>query len=642
MSTIFGLYFQDQRRVQEADAEKMSAIMNHWTADDAGLLIESNFMLGHLMLHNTPESLTEKLPLRYEQYWITADARIDNRDEIIKLLTGFRQISDESPDSSLILFLYIQFGRNCLDYLIGDFAFVIWDQSQNELFCARDQMGIKPFFYYSKDKVFVFSSEVKGILAVEFVDKSLNKDFILRMIGESDSSPEATFYENIQVVLPGHYLIISPARIEKIKYWNLQIPPLLKLNSIGEYIEAFREQLDIAVKCRLRTVFPISSELSGGLDSSGITSLAAGLIDDKSRLYTFSNVLPVGKNGLKEYDDEEVYIDEVIRFCKIQNPVKVSQSGWKSVFEPHALELFVNSGVGTYSAYWQEPLRRIMEEKGIRVTLSGFGGDELITNKGDFYFFEYLSEGEYAAFLKTCIEKGKYMLPFKMLIRYLTPKKIFQNFNRDEREKFKRNSYLLDEEFEKKLISEDSQPSKINSRSYKEFLAGKFEIYNSFQRFQSESSYSIMHRLEPRFPFADIRLLSFFLSLPTSIIGNPFMNRYMYRMSMEGILPEMVRLRNDKTRAPAGAFFWRENRINASVLMDWVNNIRIPESDSYLKKINFKKIQLGSDPENEDNLKNGFFIPKRPFKIECLINYFLSEDFANSKIIDLKYSKSTI
>jgi len=630
MSTIFGLYHQDRLTVNEETADKMSATMNHWNADDTGLLMESNIMMGHLMLYNTPESFTEKLPLQYEQYWITADARIDNRDEIIQLLKEFIQISTESPDSSLILFLYIKFGKGCLDYLIGDFAFAIWDKSRNELFCARDQIGIKPFFYYTKDKVFAFASEVKGILAVESIDKSLNKDFILRIIGESASPPTATFYENIQILLPAHYLVISPESVKIHKYWSLKIPPLLKLNSPGEYIEAFREQLDIAVNCRLRTVFPISAELSGGLDSSGITALAARLIHDKSRLYTFSNVMPTDKNGFKEYDDEEIYIDEVIRFCKIQNPVKVSHSGWKSIFEPHELELFVNNGVGSYSAFWQEPIRRIMEEKGIRVTLSGFGGDEVITNKGDYYYYDFLYESEFAAFVKASFKKDNYTLPLKMLLRYFTPDGILQKLNRDQRGKFIRNSYLLDEDFEKKLISEDHQPSKVSNRRYKEFLATKFLVYNTFQRFQSESSFSIMHKLEPRYPFADIRLLSFFLSIPTALLGDQKMNRYMYRRSMEGILPEQVRLRNDKTRAPAGAFIMREDRINAKALMDWINGINDHNSVQYLNKINLQKVLNGYDPQNPDNYQNQLFKPKRPFKIECLINFFLEKEKNNS------------
>jgi asparagine synthase (glutamine-hydrolysing) len=620
MSTIFGLFLQDQRKIQEVVAEKMTTGMNHWKADEAGFLMENNLMMGHLMLHNTPESFAEKLPLRYEHFWITADARIDNREKIIQLLKEFRQISSESPDSSLILFLYIKFGKSCLDFITGDFAFAIWDPKKSELFCARDQMGIKPLFYYAKDKVFAFASEVKGILAVESVDKSLNKDFILRLIGDSFTPPAATFYENIQVLLPGHYLVIDQESVTKRKYWTLLIPPLLKLNSAGEYIEAFREELDIAVKCRMRTVFPIAAELSGGLDSSGITALAARLISDKSRLHTFSNVMPKDDNGIKEYDDEEIYIDEVIRFCKIQNSVKVSHSGWRSIFEPFELELFVNSGVTSYSAIWQEPLRRIMEEKGIRVTLSGFGGDEVITNKGDYYYFDYLYEGEYAAFVKTSFQKDKYTLPLKMFLRYLTPKIILQKINRDHRVKFKRNSYLLDDEFEEKLIAEDDRDSKINSRRYKVALAGKFEFYSTFQRFQSESSYSIMHKLEPRYPYADIRLISFFLSLPTFIIGNPFMNRYMYRRSMDGILPEIVRTRNDKTRAAAGTFILSENRLNSNELMDWINSITVKESDIYLKKINLKKMVLGYDPTNQENFQNQLFIPKRPFQIECLVN----------------------
>lgn len=622
MSTIFGLYLQDKKEVYQHTADKMMAVMNHWNADDSGFLLESNLLMGNLMLHNTPESLYEKLPLKYEQYWITSDARIDNRSEIIQVLKEFRHISEKSPDSTLILFLYIKFGKNCVDHIIGDFAFSIWNSEKSEIFCARDQMGVKPFFYYSEDYVFAFASEVKGILAVDGVNATLNHEFILRLIGDSATQPTDTFHQNIHILMPGHYMIVRPDNITIHKYWNLTIPPLLKLASPDDYIEAFKDQMDIAVKCRLRSVFPIASELSGGLDSSGITALAARLIDDKNRLYSFSYTMPSDENGYKEYDDEEIYIDEVIRFCAIQNPVKVNRSDWNSILEPHELEFFVNSGVGSYSAYWQEPLRRIMQEKSIRVTLSGFGGDELITNKGDYYFIDFLYEKEYADFVFASFKKGNYSLPLKMLLRYLAPAKVYEILNKDHRLKTKRNSFLLDYEFENKLITEDNQLSKISSRRYKEFLATKYEVFNTFLRFQSESSFSIMHKLEPRFPFIDIRLTSFFLSLPTSVIGHPFINRYMYRKSMEGIIPDLVRLRNDKTRAAAGVFMLKENRLNAKALMDWINKIDVPVSDNYLNKINLMKLSSGYDPENAENILNKKFIPQRPFKIECLVKYF--------------------
>ena len=132
-----------------------------------GQFTETGLFLGHLMLHNTPESLQEKMPLAVDDLVITADCRIDNRSDILKLLLDFSQISANSPDSVLILMLYKKFGFNCLNFIIGDFVFVIYDKLKNIIFCARDHLGVKPFYYYLDKNMFAFASEKKGILSLQ-------------------------------------------------------------------------------------------------------------------------------------------------------------------------------------------------------------------------------------------------------------------------------------------------------------------------------------------------------------------------------------------------------------------------------------------------------------------------------------------
>ena len=234
------------------------------------------------------------------------------------------------------------------------------------------------------------------------------------------------------------------------------------------------------------------------------------------------------KKGIKEAVDEEFFIDEVNKFLGIKNQVKVTESGRRHFLDFQEQELFVNSGVDVYSAYWQEPLRRKMEEKGIRVSLSGFLGDEGITNQGKYYFFEFLAEGKYYDFLKVAIQKGYYSLPPKMLLRALMPSPLKKMVNKDYKKVFKRISYLLDTDFEAKLIAEDNKLTKIHTRNYKYKIIDLVTRQYPFQRIQSESLFGIMHKLEPRYPFADIRMLSFFLSVPAHIIGNPDVSRFLY------------------------------------------------------------------------------------------------------------------
>ena len=164
MSTIFGIYNKSEEPIQNETVSNVMTVMNHWNADCTGIFIDGSKALGHLMLHNTPESINEKLPLTIGNYTITSDARIDNRQDIFNQLGKGQQLNQATPDSVLILLLYMKYGKGCLNYLVGDFCFAIYDRINNSLFCARDHIGIKPFFYYDKNKQFVFASKKKEYL----------------------------------------------------------------------------------------------------------------------------------------------------------------------------------------------------------------------------------------------------------------------------------------------------------------------------------------------------------------------------------------------------------------------------------------------------------------------------------------------
>lgn len=621
MSTIYGLYYSDRQPVDTADIASMQSAMMHWPPDDLGQFTETGLCLGHLMLHNTPESLHEKMPLVVDDLVITADCRIDNRSDIIKLLKDFSQISASSPDSVLILMLYKKFGFNCLNFIIGDFVFVIYDRGKNIVFCARDHLGVKPFYYYLDKNMFAFASEKKGILSLGKVNKDINELFVYQVMANIEPALSQTCYKNIFALSPGHQIIIENGIPKVSSYWQLTLPPLLKYKKEEDYIEAFRFEMSRAVECRLRTAFPVSVELSGGLDSSGIAGFAARLIQDKNMLITFSNVLPVNEKGEKEYADEENYIDEIIAFNQIRHVVKNRGSDWADFLEPHNIALFVNSGVDAYNAFWQEPLRNKMADKGIRVTLSGFPGDEAITNSGSFYFHDLLVEGEFLEFLKVSFRKGQYLLPFKKMLSLFLPANIKRKINDVRPGRLSRNSYLLDVELDKFLEREISKNHDFPPGSYKDYIRQKVTRKHTTLRMQSETSFGIRHRIEPRYPLADIRFLNFFLSLPSAMIGHPDISRYMYRRSMKGIIPENIRWRNEKTGAPF-IYFWSESHIDAQKFHEWAKNIENKQPVGVLEKLNISKLLKGYDPEYTGNYKDGKFIPSHPFEIELIMQFF--------------------
>jgi asparagine synthase (glutamine-hydrolysing) len=155
----------------------MVDILAHRGPDGAGAWSEESVGLGHRMLHTTPESLNEKLSLVDDRRGLvlTADARLDNRDELITALGFGGRPCEELTDSELILGAYKRWGERCPERLLGDFAFAIWDRRRQELFCARDHIGVKPFYYHRAGKLFVFASEIKALLCVPEVPRRLNE-----------------------------------------------------------------------------------------------------------------------------------------------------------------------------------------------------------------------------------------------------------------------------------------------------------------------------------------------------------------------------------------------------------------------------------------------------------------------------------
>ena len=268
MSGIAGIFSRSGQPVDATVLERMVALLSHRGPDGSGCWHEAQAGLGHRMLWTTPESLNEKQPWSELDCTIAADARLDNRAELIrKLALDFRS-EDDCPDSRLILLAYAMWGKECAKYLLGDFAFAIWDARTQEFFCARDPIGVKPFYYFLTEKQFGFASEMKAILATPQVPKRLNEEWLLAFFvpGAADLDKTSTFFQDIQRLPPAHSLVVSSRSYSLSCYWALDPDREIRLKSDQEYAEAFRECFTEAVRSRLRSAYLVGSTLSGGLD----------------------------------------------------------------------------------------------------------------------------------------------------------------------------------------------------------------------------------------------------------------------------------------------------------------------------------------------------------------------------------------
>jgi len=533
----------------------MESRLKHWVPDDTGKWVKGQAGLGSLMFYNTPESLNEELPFNKNSLTITADARIDNRDEIEVLLN--LESNNALPDSTLILMLYEKYSNDCVKHIIGDFAFAIWDEKAKKLFCARDHIGIKPFFYYSDENFFAFASELKGLLHIPGLNRALNMQFLYNsMFRNSEQYDRDTLYKYILRLEPAHTLTfdLKDSKVYTERYWDMDAVTEIHFENRDDYYEAFRKEFERAVKCRLRTAYPIGIELSGGMDSSGIAGMASSLLKPEGReLIAISNTIPRHiTEGEALEKSERKFIDAVINFNGIKRSVITVSDQPAHPFEDIDLMLYVNDGPDTWQQQWQIPIRKSAQKEGVRTLLSGFPGDEMVTYRGKYYFLDYLDKKQY---LKYLFAKRKFqgfrrldpLIPYDIRYRLHILKDRLGIYNKHTRNARKIYNIPAENIKAKGDINWRNLLVKEQFKSYRHYQKWRFLRYHLPARMESETRFGLYFGLEPRFPMADIRLTQFYLSLPNYLKYEGALHRTAYRKALKDYLPQEVLERDNKT-----------------------------------------------------------------------------------------------
>lgn len=556
MSAITGIFYRDGRNVDLKSIELMNDRLSHRGVDGSRVWVEGSVALGHLMLHTTSESLYEKLPFEdvNSDLVITADARIDNRKELSKELNIEDKV--DVPDSFFILKAYEMWGEKSPEHLLGDFAFSIWDKNKEKLFCARDYMGVKPFYYYLSDKLFIFATEMKALFSIQEVPNEINELKVAFHLKIISTDKKFTFYKDIFPLTSAHSLSIGKNIVDKRKYWKLDPESQIIMDSDEEYIEKFRQIFAEAVNCRLRSAFPIGFELSGGMDSSSIVCMAKKITDEKNSqvdINTFSMIF----DDFPEVDERH-YIHKVIEKGGI-NPCFIP-SDRTSPLENIGTIIF-NQDQPFYTPnmtiLWN--MHQKMEDNNIRVLLSGNGGDEVISH-GDNYIQELATSKQWKKLIREVTGYRKradeniinlllkeVFIPLAPVSMKTSIKNILISLNI---KKFENEDIdVLDEEFIRSLDCEDylkeiNKESTIEladtARKYHHFIIDKSShqyILEMIDRIASNFS------IEPRYPFFDKRLIEFCYAIPDEMKFRYGWDRYIQRVALKDILPTEIQWR---------------------------------------------------------------------------------------------------
>jgi asparagine synthase (glutamine-hydrolysing) len=561
MSAIVGIQQFNSQAIDPADLQKMVDILAHRGSDGSRIWCEGAIGLGHRMLWSTPESLLENMPwIDDRQQVITADVRLDNREELISALALDHCPAEKITDSQIILAAYSEWKEQCVEKLLGDFAFAIWDSQAQSLFCARDHFGVKPFFYYAAADRFVFASEIKALLAVG-VPKQLNEtrvgDFLTSLFDDTC----ITFYQDILRLPPAHTLTVSATGIRLQRYWQLDPNREIRYATEQEYADRFRELFTEAVRCRLRSAFPVGSFLSGGLDSSSIACVAEKLFAEagKGALPTFSAVFEqvpecdersfqnaVLAQG--NFDPHYFHADQAGPMNNVENML------WHQDEPFFAGNLFLTAG-----------LYNVAQKQGVRVTLDGFDGDSTVSH-GVGHLRELALTGQWLKlwdeawgkaqnsdrsvwqilrpYIWNCTplgRLGKRIWRLFPISRPAAPAEtpLWNNLNPE----FVQRTGLAQRHQDWRKPSCDRERDKHYQTLTWGLVPYALEMIDRA---------AAAAQIEPRFPFWDKRLVEFCLALPPEQKLHHGWGRWVMRQAMANILPEAVQWRVGKTIMSAG------------------------------------------------------------------------------------------
>lgn len=573
---------------------RMSKELTHRGPDDGRVYLDRKSTphvgLGHRRLKIIDLSSMGAQPMSNEDgsVWLILNGEIYNYPELRSGLEEKGHTFKSHSDTEVVVHLYEEYGKDCVAFLRGMFAFAIWDQNNRQVFLARDRIGKKPLVYYSKNGVFCFASEFSSLLASGLVKKTINPEAMHYYLTFGYIPAPLTIYRDVWKLPPAHILTMKDNQLSIEQYWELDYSKKIKISeedASGELLRLLRE----STKIRLYSDVPIGAFLSGGIDSSAIVALMSQV--STSKVKTFSI-------GFKEQDYSE------LKFAKIIAE-KFGTEHHEFVVEPKALDILPllverygepyadSSCIPTY--YVASQTRNF-----VTVALNGDGGDESFAGY-ERYQGMLLAESynKLPSAVKNAMNSISKHLPFSN-----NPKNRLRNIKRfmeaaplSTQERYLRwvgifNRDLLNslytDEFKKLVINYDPldylRPylnASLKLSLIDKLLSADVHTYLPNDLLVKADIACMANSLEGRSPFLDHKFMEYAASLPSGYKMKYLIKKYLLKKSIRDLVPkENVYRRKMGFGMPIGKWFRNDLK---SYLID---NIL---SDSAVNRAYFKK-----------------------------------------------------
>ncbi|QXD16158.1 lasso peptide isopeptide bond-forming cyclase [Rhodocaloribacter litoris] len=582
MSGIAGIWHLDGKPVASDELRRMTAAIAHRGPDGTGVWTEGPVGMGQLLFRTVPEAPGEAQPLISDdgQIVLVFDGRIDNRADLLRTL-ALPDAYREAPDEAFVLAAYRRWGAKAPEHLLGDFAFAVWDAREQRMLLARDHFGLRPLYYVHRPgEVLAFASEIKALRALGLVSESPNErkiaEFLLIPV---QVTPEMTFFRDAKAVPPAHTVLVPREGVSRAEmYWALDPEREVRYNRDEDYIERFKELFDEAVRCRLRSITPVGSMLSGGLDSTSVACTAARQLQEagKGPLHTYSAVF----DSIPACN-ERPYIEAALRmYPEAMRPHFYAADQGSPLAHNEELTWYLERPNEGINAYLSWDLHHQAREQGVRVVLDGFDGDTTVSH-GDGIFYELLWQYRWVRLWKevraTVLNMGgkerharrafvKWMKEFAYGHPWMSP----MLRRRRQRNQTKYGTALafsslgttwagtawqsyFDADFLGRMapylaeVPESAEYPTERARHHAKLVRPIMSYGARLIEAQAAAA-----GIEVRMPFFDVRLVAYCLALPADLKRRDGLGRWVMRRALEGVLPAEVQWRRDKANLAPG------------------------------------------------------------------------------------------
>lgn len=468
---------------------------------------------------------------------VAGDIRLDNRSMCLNLLNTAAESESES-DYTLIARLYAQYDDAFLDKIDGDFSFVIFDLNDNSLLCVRDVVGAKPFYYHCSNNILYFSTTAAAFCHLDRLVMKPNLSWVTNYLLGLPSAEDETAFSEVLRLPPAHLLYATKKTTEIKKYFSFSTSSHKEFEYNDKWIKNYRAVLDQSVKSRLNSSFFIGAETTGGLDSSTIVALASHFLPhDIEDFHTF---------GYVENKEEPEHVLLTSQYRGIVNNHILSLVNTHRQ-RTHDLNKEIEligypSEFYTVSAF--SGFYRLCRQLGIQTLLSGYGGDEVVTNyPGKLLAIELLDAGQFVLSYKSTPGHG--ITKFLRFIKIFAQKVIKYDGRKNEKnyKNNKKSDAIVKEDVFDDVDIESFYylfPRFGSYRRVNDYIVNECLHRGISNRLEHSTIIASAYQVEYRWPLLDKRLMEQYLLTPSIYKAHNGLGRYLHRKSVEDILPDKV------------------------------------------------------------------------------------------------------